>query len=109
MRLLSPADTREVYMKGIVVAPQPAAVEAGVDVLESGGNAFDAAIAAGYMQMVVDPFMCGLGGWGAATLFIAETGTYEHIGFWPRIGSRMYPEIWVDEVESYTEMWATGR
>lgn len=92
-------------MKGIVVAPQPAAVEAGVDVLESGGNAFDAAIAAGYMQMVVDPFMCGLGGWGAATLFIAETGTYEHIGFWPRIGSRMYPEIWVDEVESYTEMW----
>ena len=53
-------------MNGVVVAPQPAAVETGAEILEQGGNAFDAAVAAGYMQMVVDPFMCGLGGWGAA-------------------------------------------
>lgn len=92
-------------MKGIVVAPQPAAVETGAEVLERGGNAFDAAVAAGFMQMVTDPFMCGLGGWGAATLYLAETGTFEHIGFWPRIGSGMYPEMWVDDVEGYTDIW----
>lgn len=92
-------------MKGIVVAPQPAAVETGVEVLEAGGNAFDAAIAAGFMQMVTDPFMCGLGGWGAATVYRADTGAFEHIGFWPRIGSRMRPDIWVDDVEGYTDIW----
>jgi gamma-glutamyltranspeptidase / glutathione hydrolase len=92
-------------VKGIVVAPQPAAVETGVEVLEAGGNAFDAAIAAGFMQMVTDPFMCGLGGWGAATVYRADTGAFEHIGFWPRIGSRMRPDIWVDDVEGYTDIW----
>lgn len=92
-------------MNGVVVAPQPAAVETGAEILEQGGNAFDAAVAAGYMQMVVDPFMCGLGGWGAATLYDAGTSTFSHVGFWPRIGSRMYPEIWADDVAGYTDLW----
>ena len=92
-------------MRGVVVAPQPAAVEVGADILERGGNAYDAAVAAGFMQMVVDPFMCGLGGWGAATIFDGESGGLSHVGFWPRIGSRMYPEIWENEVEGYTDLW----
>ena len=92
-------------MKGIAVAPQPAAVEVAAEMLERGGNAFDAAVAAGYMQMVVDPFMCGLGGWGAATLYSADSGSLSHVGFWPRIGSRMSPDIWADDVQGYTDMW----
>jgi gamma-glutamyltranspeptidase / glutathione hydrolase len=92
-------------MKGVVVAPQPAAVEVGAAVLEGGGSAFDAAIATGYMQMVTDPFMCGLGGWGAATLYDATTDRFEHIGFWPRIGALMTPDMWVDDIEGYTEIW----
>ncbi len=92
-------------MKGVVVAPQPAAVELGVEVLEAGGNACDAAVAAGFMQMVSDPFMCGLGGWGSATVYQAATGTFEHIGFWPRIGSKMRPDIWVDDVRGFTDLW----
>jgi gamma-glutamyltranspeptidase/glutathione hydrolase len=92
-------------MRGIVVAPQPAAVELGVEVMERGGNAVDAAIAAGFMQMVSDPFMCGLGGWGSATVYQAATGTLEHVGFWPRIGSRMTPDVWVDDVRGYTDLW----
>ncbi len=92
-------------MRGVVVAPQPAAVEVGAAVLEDGGNAYDAAVAAGYMQMVVDPFMCGLGGWGAATVRDGVTGDLNHIGFWPRIGEKMYPEIWQDDFEGYTDLW----
>jgi gamma-glutamyltranspeptidase / glutathione hydrolase len=92
-------------MRGIVVAPQPAAVELGVEVLESGGTAVDAAIAAGFMQMVMDPFMCGLGGWGSATIFHAPTGSLEHIGFWPRIGERMRPDMWVGDLRGYTDLW----
>lgn len=57
------------------------------------------------MQMVSDPFMCGLGGWGSATVYQAATGTFEHIGFWPRIGSKMRPDIWVDDVRGFTDLW----
>jgi hypothetical protein len=47
-------------MKGMVVAPQPLAAEAGAAILAAGGNAFDAAIAAAFAQMISDPQMCGL-------------------------------------------------
>src|SRR5690606_26651360 len=83
----------------------PAAAELGVEILESGGTAFDAAVAAGVMQMVVDPFMCGLGGWGSATLYQAASNTFEHIGFWPRIGAETRPDIWVDDVRGFTDLW----
>ncbi len=92
-------------MRGIVVAPQPAAAELGAEVMESGGNAFDAAVAAGFMQMVTDPFMCGLGGWGSATIYHAASGTFDHIGFWPRIGARMRPDQWVKDIRGFTDIW----
>lgn len=92
-------------MKGVVAAPQPAAAELGAKVLEEGGNAFDAAVAAGFMQMVTDPFMCGLGGWGSATVYEAKTGKFEHIGFWARIGEKMRPDMWVDDLKGFTDLW----
>ena len=39
---------------GMVSAPQPEAVETGVDILGSGGNVVDAAIGAALVQTVVD-------------------------------------------------------
>ncbi|GCE23898.1 gamma-glutamyltransferase [Dictyobacter kobayashii] len=48
--------------RGVVAAPHYLASEAGLDVLKSGGNAMDAAIAANAMLQVVYPFVCGLGG-----------------------------------------------
>ncbi len=92
-------------MKGVVASPQPAASELGAAVLEAGGNAFDAAVAAGFMQMVTDPFMCGLGGWGSATIYQASTATFEHIGFWARIGSKMRPDMWADDIRGFTDLW----
>jgi gamma-glutamyltranspeptidase / glutathione hydrolase len=47
---------------GIVAAESPLAAEAGVRVLESGGNAVDAAIATNAMMGVVEPMMNGIGG-----------------------------------------------
>ncbi len=47
---------------GIVAAESPLATQAGVRILESGGNAVDAAIATNAMMGVVAPMMNGIGG-----------------------------------------------
>ena len=47
---------------GIVAAESPLAAEAGVRILEAGGNAVDAAIATNAMMGVVSPMMNGIGG-----------------------------------------------
>ena len=47
---------------GIVAAESPLAAQAGVRVLESGGNAVDAAIATNATMGVVEPMMNGIGG-----------------------------------------------
>lgn len=47
---------------GIVASESPLASQAGVHILENGGNAVDAAIAANAMMGVVEPMMNGIGG-----------------------------------------------
>src|ERR1700719_122462 len=47
---------------GIVAAESPLAAQAGVRMLERGGNAVDAAIATNAMMGVVEPMMNGIGG-----------------------------------------------
>src|SRR5580700_6540346 len=47
---------------GIVASESPLASQAGVGILERGGNAVDAAIAANAMMGVVEPMMNGIGG-----------------------------------------------
>jgi gamma-glutamyltranspeptidase / glutathione hydrolase len=51
-----------ISQNGIVAAESPLAAEAGVRILESGGNAVDAAIATNAMMGVVSPMMNGIGG-----------------------------------------------
>ncbi|WP_199043262.1 gamma-glutamyltransferase family protein [Glycomyces salinus] len=48
--------------QGVVCSVDPRASEAGRSVLAAGGNAVDAAIAAGAVLTVVAPHLCGLGG-----------------------------------------------
>ncbi len=47
---------------GIVAAESPQAAQAGIKILESGGNAVDAAVAANAVMGVVAPMSNGIGG-----------------------------------------------
>jgi gamma-glutamyltranspeptidase / glutathione hydrolase len=59
---------------GIVAAPQFLAAQAGAHILEQGGNAIDAAIAANAVMGVVQPYVNGMGGDLFALYYEAKTG-----------------------------------
>jgi gamma-glutamyltranspeptidase/glutathione hydrolase len=48
--------------RGMVAASQPLAAQAGIEVMQKGGNAIDAAIATAAALTVVEPTGCGIGG-----------------------------------------------
>lgn len=58
--------------KGMVSTAHPLATEAGLDILRSGGNAFDAAVATAAMLNVIEPMMSGVGGYGTIIVYDAE-------------------------------------
>ena len=85
-------------MPGMIVAPQPIAVEEGAKVLMAGGNAVDAAVVCAFVQAIVSPQMCGIGGYLILTL--QPGGEDEHtpvaIDAPALAGSRVTPDMWQD-------------
>ncbi len=65
-------------MKPVVATGHPRVTEAACEILQAGGNAFDAAAAAGFAAAVAEPALTGLGGGG---FLLARTAEGEEILF----------------------------
>jgi gamma-glutamyltranspeptidase/glutathione hydrolase len=75
----------------------PLATAAAVRMLEAGGNAFDAGVAAGLALNVVQPEFTNLGGVAPTILYSAALGevlTISGLGRWPKAMSRDIVESW---------------
>ena len=89
----------QLHQTGVVVAPQPEAAEAGLDILNAGGNAVDAAIAVAFVQGVVDPLMCGIAGFGSMAIYDPIIGTHEYIDFHAPAPGVATDDMWEDLIE----------
>ena len=69
--------------RGMVVAQAKSAAEAGVAVLDAGGNAIDAALATALALATVEPWNSGLGGIGHALVHRAGEARADTVDFGP--------------------------
>jgi gamma-glutamyltranspeptidase/glutathione hydrolase len=73
--------TTPAMKSAMVVCAEPLAAAVGGEVLQAGGNAMDAAVAAAFAQCVVNPTMCGIGGKGVMTVYWAQSGEMTNLRF----------------------------
>jgi len=74
---------RAVGERGAVTSAHPLASEAGLRMLQGGGNATDAAVAAAFAIGVVEPEMSGVGGGGALLAWDQKAGRADYLDFYP--------------------------
>lgn len=80
---------------GVVSTGKYEASEIGMNILKKGGNAIDAAVAAGFALGVAEPNSSGLGGGGFMLIRIAKTGETVFIDFRERAPKNSTPKMWV--------------
>jgi gamma-glutamyltranspeptidase/glutathione hydrolase len=81
-----------------IVAPQPLAVEEGAEVLLRGGNAIDAAVTCAFVQGILDPQMCGIGGYALLSFYSAAEQRFIAIDGPALAGAGVRDDMWVDRV-----------
>lgn len=79
---------------GVVATGKVEASRIGREILEKGGNAIDAAVAAGFALGVAEPNSSGLGGGGFMLIRIAKTGETIFIDFRERAPKNATPDMW---------------
>lgn len=80
-----------------IASAHPLATQAGHDILQAGGNAFDAAVAVGAMLAVVEPSGSGLGGGGFWLLHRSADGHEVMLDGRERAPLAARPDMYLDE------------
>lgn len=84
---------------GMVTALRYEPAQIGCDIMENGGTAVDAAVAAALALTVTMPQMCGLAGGGFMTYYSAETGETVFLSFRETAPQFQTAEMWVQDEE----------
>ena len=95
-----------------VVAANPMAVEAGVEILRKGGSAVDAAVAAQAMLGLVEPQSSGVGGGSFMMYYDAKTNVITALDGREKAPAGATPDMFLDEngkPMSYVQAVRTGR
>lgn len=81
-------------LDGVVVAYHPAAVRAGMNILEQGGNAVDAGVATAFALAVLDPPSSALGGGGVMLFYRAGEKRVHALDFTEVSAAAATPELY---------------
>jgi gamma-glutamyltranspeptidase/glutathione hydrolase len=88
---------------GMVSSAHPLATRAGLEILDNGGNAFDAAVAVAAALNVVEPMMNGVGGYGAIVVYDAEGGESRFLEVGSRTPQALDPAIFRPPTPNYQD------
>jgi gamma-glutamyltranspeptidase/glutathione hydrolase len=88
-------------VKGLVTAGHPLAAMAGMQVLQNGGNAMDAAVAVGAVLTMMEPQMNGIGGNGFLTYYDKKTGKVHSLAMAGAAPRALKPEAITEAELSY--------
>ena len=89
--------------KGMISTAHPLATQAGLKVLEEGGNAFDAAIAIATTLNVVEPQMSGAGGYGTIMVYDAEIQQARFLNPSGRIPANVNSDLYREPTPNYMQ------
>jgi gamma-glutamyltranspeptidase / glutathione hydrolase len=93
---------------GAVASVNLLATAAGIRVLEQGGNAVDAAVAAAAVLGVVEPFSCGIGGGGFMVIYDARQDRVTTIDSREKAPQAYRADIFIDPVTGRPIPFAEG-
>ncbi len=106
-----PLDRHQPYnfiaRKGMVVAANPLAAEAGLAMLKQGGNAVDAAVATAFALNASEPFASGIGGGGFMVIFLAKEKKVTFVNFRDKAPAQAFPRMF-EEQGKVNDEWRTA-
>jgi gamma-glutamyltranspeptidase/glutathione hydrolase len=85
---------------GLVVGGHELEAEAGLRVMQAGGNAIDALVASAFAGYVVEPSNCGVGGYARLSIYWAERDELISIDAYVRAPGRATPDMFEPDYEA---------
>lgn len=89
-----PGRDEVVASNGMITAMEAPAAEAGLEILQKGGNAIDAAVTIGFCNVVLEPFMATIAGMGYMLIHLAKEGRTVAIDFNGRAPRKAHPDMY---------------
>lgn len=93
---------------GLVAAPITAAAQAGIEILEQGGNAVDAAVCASFVTSVLKPHSTGIGGGGFMLYFDVKSAKTHVLDFRERAPVGAKRDMYIVDGAAVSEMSRNG-